>query len=462
MESLAHVTAFVRPSSLQGSRLCLATAALAEGPEPFLRARVHEPRRVAMAMRLVSDVVRSRHHVPAAMLERILREADPVLTYGDGVLRVEGFSGCCGIYARADISAAALDLDQARHGTTNVDFNDGMRAALSRVRDQDPMELEVGQNGVAVNRVVERRVDLPSRWLRGFGEVQAIQQRMVPAFELDRARATRFLRGLPRSGKASVTSYVVPHGRSVRLGGSPVSNAVPLAGVSRLRALELFLPVVRRLVVHVDPTSGASAWRLEGGSVALTAVLSAAVWRGFSGEGQLLSQLAAEARHIAAVRSRLAWQATLTADALAADTDVPLVDVERALAWLASRGLVGFDVARQAWFHRELPFDRERAAKLFARTSVSAVLSEPGAGTGCAPPLQGNAVDHPPALHFGDEVVFCLTVQPNRIVLDDLPRIAEPRVETVDHDRLDVSADERSERRGRYLRLLESVVPATT
>ncbi|MCR9160845.1 MAG: hypothetical protein ACE37F_03575 [Nannocystaceae bacterium] len=33
------------------------------------------------------------------------------------------------------MSQAALDADALRLGTTNVDFNDGMRAALARIPD---------------------------------------------------------------------------------------------------------------------------------------------------------------------------------------------------------------------------------------------------------------------------------------------------------------------------------------
>jgi len=77
-----HTYHYASPSVVDPHRISLATspAPTHDGAEPFVRARVVQPRAVAMAMRLVSDVVRSRHHIPAAMLERILIEADPVLT----------------------------------------------------------------------------------------------------------------------------------------------------------------------------------------------------------------------------------------------------------------------------------------------------------------------------------------------------------------------------------------------
>lgn len=372
---LAHAYRYRQPSALEPGRLHLATsrAPSAEGADPFVRARVVEPRAVALALRLVSDVVRSRHHIPAAMLERILIAADPVLTWGGDVLRVEGFSSCCGIYVRADISAAALEASALRPGTTNVDFNAPMRAALAQVRGAERLDLEIGEQGVALGRdadgvaetVVERKVRLPLRWLRGFVEVQAILARMQPRLELERAAAIRFLRGLPRAGRASDASWIVPSGRSARLGSTRREGAVRVAGLARLRSLEPGLPLAARLVVHEDPLTGASSWRLDGELVSLTVALSPETWRGFSGEGQALAPLATtEPDKTARVRALLAWQAALTSDEVVAKAQLDEGAARGILAWLATRGLVGYDLARRAWFHRVLPFDLDEARRL--------------------------------------------------------------------------------------------------
>ncbi len=372
--AVQHTYKYPSPSVVDAGRLSLATSPAPndDGAEPFVRARVVQPRKVAMAIRLVSDVVRSRHHIPAAMLGRILLEADPVLTWGSDVLRVEGFSSCCGMYVRADIAESALDATELRPGTTNVDFNDGMRAALGRIRDGDRLDLEVGATGVEVTHdaagtaetVIERKVKLPLRWLRGFVEVQAIQARMQPRLELDRAGAVRFLRSLPRAGRSSDAAWVIPSGRSARLGSSKRDGAFRVAGMSRLRALEPGLPLVNRVVIHEDPVTGASAWRLDGDTVALTVVLSPETWRGFSGEGQVLAQLATSEPKVARVRAMLGWQSELAAADLAARTDMDVEAMNGVLAWLATRGLIGFDVARESWFHRVLPFDLEKTREL--------------------------------------------------------------------------------------------------
>ena len=81
---------------------------------------------------------------------------------------------------------------------------------------------------------IERRVPLPSRWLRGFLEVQAIQAELAPAAELDGARARAFFRSIPKSpveaaglGRAgrSGTADVPPRSRSGS--GSPGRSCPP-------------------------------------------------------------------------------------------------------------------------------------------------------------------------------------------------------------------------------------------
>lgn len=363
---LAHAYSYPRPSALSDATLRLETSTPPDQTPPFLTARAQQPRAVALALRAVSEVVGMRYHVPAAMLARILREADPVLTFSGQLLRVEGFSGCCGVYARADLGHAALEPLAGRHGTTNVDFNAPMRAALARVRDGEALALEVGDAGVALrsatDSVIERKVALPLRWLRGFVEVQAVQRRMVARLALDRAATVRLLRSLPRSGRASDATWITPSGGGARLSASGARGAVRVTGVQRLRTFEPLLALARSLHVAVDPVTGASAWRLEGAAgMTFTLVLSPETWRGFSGEGQALADLAAGAAGVAQVRAALCWQTEVAPAELAATTGLAADAIDSALAWLATRGLVGWDIARGAWFHRVLPFDLDLA-----------------------------------------------------------------------------------------------------
>lgn len=98
----------------------------------------------ATGMLAVAQVARTRFYVPAGMLAAVLRAADPVVTSNGDRLRFESFSACCGVYARLDLLAGALDGTVLDTGTTNVDFNPAMRDALALVAGLDPIGLQVG------------------------------------------------------------------------------------------------------------------------------------------------------------------------------------------------------------------------------------------------------------------------------------------------------------------------------
>lgn len=87
-----------------------------------------------------------------------------------GLLRLESFSGSCGVYARLDILPPGLDGDDIGHGTTNVDVNPPLRRALAVLGGLDPLHLTVGPDQLEVRtfdgRFVEKRVPLPKRWRR--------------------------------------------------------------------------------------------------------------------------------------------------------------------------------------------------------------------------------------------------------------------------------------------------------
>src|SRR6266545_5560232 len=113
-----------------GERLQLATSG---GPAPYpyiFQGQLKHPRLTAQLLRTLAKVVTARFHIPAAMLRRILATRDPVVTSGGGLIRFEGFSGCCSTYARVDIAPDGYDGVVVDQGTTNVDFNAGMRASL--------------------------------------------------------------------------------------------------------------------------------------------------------------------------------------------------------------------------------------------------------------------------------------------------------------------------------------------
>ncbi len=351
----------------------LSTSGISADPDLFFCGRLARPRLTADLLLALVRVVQSRFHIPAAMLARILAEADPVVTCAQERLRFEAFSACCGVYGRVDLLPNAVDGSLLAAGTTNVDFNPPMRAALSQLRDEDPTALTVGAGAVelefAGQSVVDRKVALPVRWLKGFLEVQAYQARMEPRMEIRGAEARRFCHTLPRQGTGNLTGWVSRTAAGLRVSTLPGAGSVRVGGIERLRILEDIIRHATALRVYADQESGASGWEVDCGPARFFLVLSPEVWRGFSGEGQALSKLANSLSGTAVerVRNALGWQSSVDVGELCSACTLEPRDARAALARLGARGLVGYDLREQSYFHRELPFDLSRVEQLQPR-----------------------------------------------------------------------------------------------
>lgn len=365
------------PSALVGEgdrrRLRLATSGGPTANPQFFRGRLLLPVVAADLLLTLGDVARSRFHVPAQMLKRILELADPVATCADDRLRFEAFSACCSVYGRVDLLPAAYEGETLGRGTTNIDFGPGIRTALAGVQERSELGLAVGASAVEVQldggSAVERRVPLPSRWLRGFLEVQAIQAELAVAAELDASGARAFFRSIPKAPSRRPV-WLAPVGRGLRtFHHDPGPGAIGLAGLARLRLFDRVARHATALRVFAVAGDGSTGWQLDVPGARLTLVLSPEVWRGFSGEGRALHRLAdaAPPASIAVVRGALGWESRLGVDALAATTGRPREEVSGALAALAVSGIVGYDLVERGFFRRELPFDLGRIERLQPR-----------------------------------------------------------------------------------------------
>lgn len=397
----------------RGRRLRLATCGGAEEHPYFFQGRLRYPDRTADLLRSLMEIVHARFHLPGVVVRRL---ADPVVTSSEGALRFEGFSSCASAYARVDLLPDSLAGEVMGRGTTNVDFNPPMRAALARLRGSDDVSLAVGGDRVELSReadkIVERKVALPLRWLKGFVEVQAYQARMRCRHEVSGAEAHRFLRGLPRTRVKQ--AWLAPAERGLRLSQHGSPGSVRVAAVERLRTLENLARHSRALRVYTDDLSGASAWELalEGSHFHL--VLSPEAWRGFSGEGQALQDLAAKRslRILPRVQAALRWDATIDHSAVARKLNVDAEVVTAALAVLGARGLVGYDLARTRYFHRVLPFDLSQVEALQPRLQAARKLIAAGgirlirrAGPRAEAVVPGSGVEH--RVRLSDDAARC-------------------------------------------------------
>ena len=361
----ATAYAYLAHSGVSGDRLDLQTSGGPEANPQFFAGGMTAPAATASGLLVLASIARTRfdERRPSQMM------CDPVVTAGDEKLRFEAFSACNGVYARLDLLPAGLDGSILGHGTTNVDINPPLRTALTRVRGTEPMHLAVGPDELAVTtfdgRMVERRVPLTSRWLRGFTEAQVIGSGFELRAELDRPDAVGFVNRLPRpTGTADRTIvWAVPSGRTLRLSAHPAPGAICLGGPARLSVLMPFLRHANRLRAYgptltADSPPTASSWELSTPTMRLSITLSPESVRGFSGEGAALDRLASDQAVADAdlVSALLAWDTAIDVHALPAAAGLPAERVRSALAVLGTAGRVGYDAAEAGYFHRALPY----------------------------------------------------------------------------------------------------------
>ena len=173
---------FTSASLLDGSGLSLALApgltpaGLSESPEFFSGFAV-APTVLARGLLVLADVARTRYFQPVPAGGG---GSDPICTANGDRLRFEAFSACNTVAVRLDLLAGAFDGGDIRHGTTNVDINQPLREALGGVSPAELMHLSVGDGGLRVSTPeathVERRVELPERWLRALGPAQELSR----------------------------------------------------------------------------------------------------------------------------------------------------------------------------------------------------------------------------------------------------------------------------------------------
>ncbi|MGW0711137.1 SWIM zinc finger family protein [Streptomyces sp. NPDC002643] len=391
-----RAVAYTRPSVLEsavgGHRLGLETSrgATPTGVEDhprFFTGFLTSPQVAAAGLLAVADVAAARYHQ-----QQPRSSLDPVVTGSGDRLRFESFSGCGGVYARLDVLDQGLDGGEVGHGTTNVDVNNPLREALSRIGSDDPLHLRVGPDELAVTTldgpVVEKKVPLPDRWLRGFAEAQVIAAGFDLRAELPAAEAVRFLRSLPGGGSRGASrgaQWVVPSGRGLRPTTRPVPGAVCLPGPERLTALRRVLRHATALRVYGPPADGtaplADAWEVVLPGMRLTLTLSPEAARGFSGEGGVLDALATDeaAEDAELIAVLLAWEPRIDIADLAAASGLSTARVRAALTRLGTSGRVGYDTAEAAYFHRELPYDAERVERHNPRLRSARALVAAGA-----------------------------------------------------------------------------------
>ncbi|HEX8463997.1 MAG TPA: hypothetical protein VF627_05200, partial [Abditibacterium sp.] len=103
---------------------------------------------------------------------------DPVVSVHPDAVIFEVFSQDESSYGRVTVKAENLETEgETVYGTTNVDFSEALANEIRRVRPYRPAKLGVEGGGVSLSTDagsrVEKKIDLPPSWVRGFLQVQS-------------------------------------------------------------------------------------------------------------------------------------------------------------------------------------------------------------------------------------------------------------------------------------------------
>ena len=178
---------------------------------------------------------------------------DPIVTAGSERMRFEGFSSCNGVYVRLDMKPESIDGEFIASGTTNVDFNDPMLNALNAIQKNEKVTLAVGQHDVQVittkAKVIEKKVTLPPRWIKGLTSFQLYLADMEQKFELNKMQTIQLFQNLPK-GNVKGAFYITKRVGKFMSSTLQTADSVRIGGIHRLRLLEGILALVDKMQIY--------------------------------------------------------------------------------------------------------------------------------------------------------------------------------------------------------------------
>ena len=322
---------------------------------------------------------------------------DPIVSVFPDQIAFEVFSKDEASYARLSLDRSALEVEgDWTCGTTNIDFSDALYGGLQQLRSYRATVLSVGEvatpEGPAVGvettgapPVLEKKIQVPDTWLRGFLQVQSAATLPMTRFSLAPIDLYNVLRHLrlhadqKRKGRG-LRVELIP-GEKPRIVLEPweevfPTHGAPYAGRSaqvirvwgrrRLELLRRFLPFIETIDVSLLGSGLPSFWVMKGGPITLTLGMSgfvAANWAQAVSFDLLLPRRRAASPHASKVLDARAAARSATVADLATRAGVTPAEALDALQRGCLSGLVSYDLAAGLYRHRPLlgvPLDLSR------------------------------------------------------------------------------------------------------
>jgi len=312
---------------------------------------------------------------------------DPVISVHPDAVVMEVFSKDEGCYASLSFNHSFFASEgQVQYGTTNIDFSPDLAQGIEQIRSFRETQLTIGQQAVGLtsqtaealpnSEVIEKRINVPQSWLRGFLQVQSSAQLAADVFylkPLDLYNALRYLRlhadvkgkrrGLRIELEPKQAPRLVLEPHDVVINGSAeayqgkVAKVVRLWGRRRLQLIKRFLPYTQSIEVRLLGNGMPSFWILRGEGMTLTVAITgftASNWSQALNFDLLLPRRADSLATLKTVTSHLqsVWVAPL--NEIANHTGLEVVACRAALQQACQQGLVTYDAAHQVYRYRPL------------------------------------------------------------------------------------------------------------
>ncbi|MBI3185273.1 MAG: SWIM zinc finger family protein [Myxococcales bacterium] len=313
-------------------------------------------------------------------LFRHLVPCDPVVTVAPDVVYFECFAKDESSYGCLFVDREAFEGKEAGLGTTNVDYSFQLYEHFQTLRSYRQTRLQVDPTGFEVKvqgqeAYREEKIDLPTSWLRGFGQVQAAMTLQTRRVELSLDAVYSLLAFLRRhrekTGPRSLRFQLAPgrpasvvlepFGVAVQSHGAPYegekAEEIKVWGRRRLMVLARLLPLAERVEVQLLGSGLPSVWTVHMGEMRMVLGLSgwtANEWSGGTSLELLCGQLRAEPRTLAVLSRHLQQAQFARLTYLCAAAEAPRDAVLGSLHQLAKQGQVLYDFAGQCYRWRQL------------------------------------------------------------------------------------------------------------
>ncbi len=312
---------------------------------------------------------------------------DPVVSVHPDCVVFEVFSIDESSYGRVTVPMDKLDtLGETVYGTTNVDYSKALANEIARVRDYRPAYLSVGGGGVTVatgaGEHMEKKIDLPPTWVRGFLQVQSAAAfagidltlsadtvaEMLAVLRRRREdqgpRSLRFVLAPGQKPKVVVEPWNVEIAETNHVYEGDYTGDVRIWGRRRLLTLESLMPTAEKVQARLLGTGMPSYWTVFQKSHRFDLGLSGWTQNDWSRAARfdlLASTGSVSEGDIAQAGEALESRLRLSPEELAACTDLSREAATSALQRLCREGRAMYDLAAGVYRWRQLlPFPVER------------------------------------------------------------------------------------------------------